>query len=273
MNTLYKTLISFFLFISLVLYFGCSASATLTQYEQTILENTIFAEIPHLQSGKSKEIISKNKISSMSFIKEYTDSVRIDSLTYLEFDKEGKLIRKTYYDECLDRTLRQTFNYINERIVRVDHYTYLYKPSFVREYWMEEDTTFLSRFDWEDYTYNGDTIIVESGAAVWEYIIDKNNVIKQNQVTLKTNNQKNKVLYIRIPQGIQLEMNRELYGSNEKDQKKYLVSMNKVVEEHTLSGSFTQTEDLYNNNGLLEIRNHYKDGVLKAITKIVYTYY
>ena len=127
----------------------------------------------------------------MAFIKEYVDSARIDSLTYLEFDSEGKLVQRTTDDVtsvgCLPKTIRQIFIYDKGKLKRVDNYTFKYKTNSMFEKWMEDDTLNLSKFDYEDYTYRGDTIIVESGYAIWKYVVDKDGNIIKRILKIKNN--------------------------------------------------------------------------------------
>ncbi len=263
--------------ILLIIFFisaGCRKEVvTLNPYEKSILESTVLSNSTKLQSEKEKEILSKNKIKNIMFIKEYTDSIKIDSLGFVELDQKGKIIRKTYYDECLEKMVRLVFSYDDETLLRVDHYTYRYSTNSVLERWMEKDISKLMNFEWEDYTYNGDTITVESGGVIWKYILDENGNIKKSQTITKTNSHKIEGIYLTTPQGIQLEIIQELNGSPVKDQKQYIVSINKVIELSSLSSIHSRTENLYDERGLLIAMNYYRDDELYAITKIKYSYY
>lgn len=262
------------LLITIFISAGCRKEVvTLNPYEQSILESAVFANITKLQSGKEKEILTKNKIKNIISINEYTDSNTIDSLDFVELDQKGKIIRRTYYDECLEKMVRQDFNYNDERLLRVNHYTYRYLTNSVLESWMEKDTSRLISFEWEDYTYDGDTITVESGAMIWKYIMDENGNIKKSQTIAKTNSHKIEGIYLTTPQGIQLEIIQEFNGSPVKDHKQYIVSINKVIEWSSLSSMHIRTENIYDERGLLIAMNYYRDDKLYAITKIKYSYY
>jgi hypothetical protein len=262
------------LLITIFISIGCRKEVvSLNPYEQSILESAVFTDISRLQSGKEKEILSKNKIKNMSFINEYTNSDKLDSLGFLELDQKGKIIRRTYYDECLEKMIRQAFSYNDETLLRADHYTYRYKTNSALERWMEKDTSHLIKFEWEDYTYNGDTITVESGATIWKYIMDENGNIKKSQTIAKTNSHKIEDIYITTPQGIQLEIIQEFNGSPIKDHKQYIVSINKVIELSSLSSMHSRKENIYDERGLLVAMNYYREDKLYSTTRVKYSYY
>lgn len=262
------------LLITVFISIGCRKEVvSLNSYEQSILESAVFTDISRLQSEKEKEILTKNKIKNIISIKEYTDRNITDSLGFVEIDQKGKIIRRTYYDECLEKMVRQAFGYNNETLLTVNHYTYRYKTNSVLERWMEKDTSHLIKFEWEDYTYNGDTITVESGATIWKYIMDENGNIKKSQTIAKTNSHKIEDIYITTPQGIQLEIIQEFNGSPIKDHKQYIVSINKVIELSSLSSMHSRKENIYDERGLLVAMNYYREDKLYSTTRVKYSYY
>ena len=255
-----------------LLFISCRQEIVrLDQYGQIILDNSVFSDIPQLQSNSEIENIKTNKIRAMDYIKEYVDSSKVDSLTYLEFSIDGRLIQRTTSDittvGCLHKIIKQVFNYDGDRIKRVDNYVFKYVTNSVLEKWMERDTSNLKRFDWEDYSYNGDTITVESGFAICKFIKNKDGKLIKTYLKLKTNNQISDVDYNYTPYGLLLKIK----ANNVKGQIEYDVKINTV--ETLNSEANSKTEDIYNDKGLLIAKKYFKNGKLVSKTKVDYFYY
>jgi hypothetical protein len=262
----------------IVAFIGCRKEVvSLDQYGQLILDNAIFNDISQLQSNAEIRINRENKVRAMAFIKEYVDTARIDSLTYLEFDREGKLVQRTT-DEvtsvgCLPQTIRQIFNYAEGKLKRVDNYTFKYVINSMFEKWMESDTLNLYKFDYEDYTYSGDTIIIESGYGIWKFVQDENGNIKKRILTIKNIDQISDAEYNYTPYGVAMEIKNSFIDStfNIASEKRYRVEINNVSSTHSLVNA--RIENVYDDKGLLIGINHFMNDELKARTRIEYIHY
>jgi hypothetical protein len=271
-----KPRLSFFIILTVIFYSGCIKEVVkLNPFQQSILESSVYSGLPQLQSPKESLILKHNRVMSMSFVTEYLDSNKIDSLTYLRFNKDGKLIQRTT-DEvttvgCLPQTIIQIFRYENNKIKRIENYIFKYKVTSVFEKWMETDTSRLKMFDWEDYNYNGDTIFVESGYAKWKFIKDKKDNLVGSFFTIKSNKQIADVNYVSTPFGVMMQLKNDKNDLSSKDYVEYEVEANNVKVKSFLSD--TITENIYGAKGLLLEKVHYKNDHIIARTKINYTYY
>ena len=273
-----RSLISIILILPFIAFIGCRKEVvSLDKYGQLILDNSIFNDISQLQSENEIKLNRENKIRAMAFIKEYVDTTRIDSLTYLEFDREGKLVQRTT-DEvtsvgCLPQTIRQIFNYDKGKLKRVDNHTFKYVTNSMFEKWMEDDTLNLNKFDYEDYTYSGDTIIVESGYGIWKFVQDENGNIIKRILIIKNIDQISDADYSYTPFGLSIDLKTSFFDStlNQKGVQLYRVELNNV--NRTDSVGKARTENVYDDKGLLIGTNHYLNDELKAKTRIVYIHF
>ena len=269
-------MLSIFIILTFIFISSCSKEVVrLNPFQQSILESSVYSGLPQLQSDKESLVLKDNHVMSMSFVREYLDSNKIDSLTYLRFSKDGKLIQRTT-DEvttvgCLPQTIIQIFRYENNKIKRIENYIFKYKVTSVFEKWMETDTSRLKKFDWEDYNYNGNTIFVESGYAKWKFIKDKKNNLVGSFLTIKGTKQIADINYVSTPFGVMMQLKNEKNDSSLKDYMEYEVEANNVKIKSFLSD--TITENIYGANGLLLEKIHYKNDHIVARTKINYTYY
>ena len=178
----------FLLLPILIVFYSCHSDLVTKKYETTILKNAVSFSIPQFQNNEEIELIKKHKVKSISYILVNSDSAMIDSLTFVEYDMDGKIQRRTTKENttqgCLPYMMRQEFTYEGDRIKKVTDYTFKYVANSTLENWLLRDTTQLEMFDWEDYTYKGDTVVVESGFAIHTYIKDqKGDVIKRTTLT------------------------------------------------------------------------------------------
>ncbi|NLT51240.1 MAG: hypothetical protein GXX85_10015 [Ignavibacteria bacterium] len=254
---------------------SCRQEVTkLDPLQQNILESTVYADTRQIQSDKESLVLSENKVMSMSFVKEYFDSNKIDSLTYLRFNKNGQLIQRTT-DEltsvgCLPHTYVQIFRYENNKIKRVESYTFKYKTKSVFEKWLETDTSRLKIFEWEDYTYSGDTIFIESGSGKWEYIKNKNGNLEGIFHKVKSTNEFREEKYSLTPFGVKKQF---IYDGSTQIDYDYIVDENKVEIKSLNSKGYNRSENIYNSKGLLMEIIYYENNQKVARTKIDYTYY
>ena len=183
----------FLLLPILIVFYSCHSDLVTKEYETTILKNAVSFSIPEFQNNEEIELIKKHKVKSVSYIAQNISVNEIDSLTFVEYDIDGKILRRTTKENttqgCLPYMMRQEFTYEVNRIKKVTDYTFKFVANSTLENWLLRDTTKLEMFDWEDYTYNGDTVIVESGFAIHTYFKDdKGNIIKRTTLA-KTNKQ------------------------------------------------------------------------------------
>ena len=187
-------ILKIFLFLPiLIVFYSCHSDLVTKEYETTILKNAVSFSIPEFQNNEEIELIKKHKVKSVSYIAQNISVNEIDSLTFVEYDIDGKILRRTTKENttqgCLPSMMRQEFTYEVNRIKKVTDYTFKFVANSTLENWLLRDTTKLEMFDWEDYTYNGDTVIVESGFAIHTYFKDdKGNIIKRTTLA-KTNKQ------------------------------------------------------------------------------------
>lgn len=246
----------------------------LDPFQQTITESAIYSNIPRLQSEKESLVFSENKVMSMSFVKEYLDTNKIDSLTYLRFNKNGQLIQRTT-DECttvgcLPYTYVQIFRYEGNKVKRVESYTFKYKTKSVFEKWLETDTSRLKILDWEDYTYSGDTIFTESGFDKWGFIKNKNGNLERSFHKVKSTNEFREEKYTLTPFGVKMQLT---YDESTQIDYDYIVDENKVEIKSLNSKGYNRSENIYNSKGLLIEIIYYENNQKVARKKINYTYY
>lgn len=268
-------LISIFYIFSFIFFLGCHKEVVLNDFEKTILTAAISSDFPQLQSNTVIELLKKHRVKSLSFVTQRTDSALLDSVRYEEFDKEGKIIRRTTIENttqgCLPYMMRQEFTYDGDRIKKVTNYVFKYVANSVLENWMIKDTTKLKMFDWEDYSYNGDTIIVEAGFSITKFVKDSTgNIIKQT-LRAKTNNQILDIDYDYSNSAIHTQMtNQEDIESNVIN---YEINKNVFNEDWEINDKKYQEELIFDTTGLLKTRIRYLNGEQTSKTIVTYSYY
>jgi hypothetical protein len=273
-----KTKLIFVFSIFSLLLSNCRKEVvSLNPFEQLILESTVYSKISQLQSDKESRTLKNNSVKAMSFTREYTDSNKIDSLTYLRFNREGRLIQRTTNEMttegCLPNMIVQIFRYEDNKIKRVEGYTFKYKVNSVFEKWMETDTSRLNMFDWQDYNYNGDTIFIESGVAKWKYIKDKKGNIESSFLNIKATNQIADTRYLSTPLGVKIQVNNDRDKLSLKDYMEHEVGTNSVTSKQLLVENTSRTENIYNDMGLLIEKIHYKNDKINSRTRVTYYYF
>ncbi|HMN24944.1 MAG TPA: hypothetical protein PKE38_10610 [Ignavibacteriaceae bacterium] len=265
----------YFLFLPiLIVFYSCHSDLVTQKYETTILKNAVSFSIPQFQNNEEIELIKKHKVKSISYILVNSDSTKIDSLTYVEFDLDGKILRRTTKENttqgCLPYMMRQEFNYDGKRIKKVTDYTFKYVVNSVLENWLQRDTT-LEMFDWEDYTYKGDTIIVESGASIQTFFKDqKGNVIKRTTLT-KTD----KKLHIHEYEFNDGSVVAKFYSPSYDDIQimNYFIDKNFVRESYSTKDKKYKEELIFDTDCLLKTRIQYLNDEPTSKTIVTYSYY
>ncbi len=265
-------LIAFILLISLA---SCSKEVvSLNEYEKVILENSFYKHIPFLQSKSESEVLKKNQVKSLSLVVYRKDS-QPDSVTFIEYDTEGRMIYKTTIEEsgCYSPYwVKQEFIYENNRIKKVNYYNFKYTTNSILEKWVLKDTLQLLLFDSADYSYNGDTTIVDIGWGTLKFIRDENNNIIKQVNLMKANNQLLNVDYDYTGLGINTQMMDNMVY------KKPITSVYEVRENSifrkTQAGEKMNTEEyVYDSNGLPIMRVYYINADTASRAVISYSYY
>ena len=148
-------ILKYFLFLPILLVlYSCHSDLVTKEYETTILKNAVSFSIPEFQNNEEIELIKKHKVKSVSYIAHNIAVNEIDSLTFVEYDMDGKILRRTTMENttqgCLPYMMRQEFSYEGDRIKKVTNYTFKYVANSTLENWLLTDTTKLKMFDWED---------------------------------------------------------------------------------------------------------------------------
>ncbi len=233
----------------------------------------------HLQSETERDIIRKHNIRSASFVKVNDKHGTKDSTTFIEYDTEGR-VKNLTTSRCntLGCTLfkvRQQFHYTDNKIQRFGVYTFNRKYKWTKEYWMLKDTSELSLFHWENFSYNGDTTIIKSSLMKWKYVINNEgkilNEISDNNTRNKIINAKHEVTYLYSDSTTSLIM-------NDSEMKDEMFLQMKVKDENTFSvyqkSPYIKSiiEVKFNDIGLISEEIVYENDVLKSITKVNYSY-
>lgn len=263
-------------FLLSIILINCSKEViSLNGYEKAILDNSLYQSIPLLQSESESQILKKNQIKSLSLVIFMNDD-EPDSVTYIEYDTEGRMIYRTTTENvgaaCLPYWHRQEFIYENNKLKKVNYYTFKYKTDFILEKWMIKDTSQLILFDWGDYSYNGDTTIIELGWAIWKFIMDENGNIINQTVLVKTNNQLLDIRYSYSGLGITAEAKDNIVIL-EPVFTKYNVENNIALKTFEGRAHKHLEEYVYDSNGLPLLRILKMDGETKSKAVVSYSYY
>ena len=263
-------------FLILCLFISCTnEKKTIPINKQDILEIVFSYHFQHFQSPLEQQLLKKFKIRSAAFVTERILKNEIDSTTYLLFDDVGHIKSRTTTEcttvGCLPYRIRQEYIYSNDKISKINDYTFKYKYKSVSEYWMLRDTNALSIFDWEDYAYNNDTIRIESGSQAFEYVIDKNGNVISKKLRAKTNDQTLEVKYHHTDSNIVWEIKNDL--PDKSSEVNYKVTDNNKV---LFTRKFTpqkiySTEYIFNDKGLLLEIINYENGNIESKTKVIYS--
>lgn len=259
------------------LLFGCvSEKDQVNLSKEEMLEMALMHDYPHLQSETARYLLKSNKIKSASFVNEIKSENKTDSITFLRFDKKGRLLsRKTTECTtvgCLPYTIRQVYVYKGNKLTQMQDFTFDYKYDHVKDYWMMRDTGKLSKFDWEDYKYSGDTVRVESGSQIWKYVVNSNNKIIYRSLEFKAAGQSTNSAFEYAKNKIEVKSNNGWTGSSFGTTYK-MKGTNKLVVNHNLRNKSFEQEYIFSDNGLITEINRIKDGKITRKTEVEYSYF
>lgn len=244
---------------------------------EQMLEIALYHNLHHFQSETEIELFKRNNIKSVSYVRYSQTNSKIDSLTFLEIDKNGRISSKTTNEcttvGCLLYTIRQIYNFHDGNIVRMDDYTFKRKYSNKIDYWMERDTSRLSKFDWEDYTYLKDTVVVESASQKWTLVKNPYGKVISKKLTFKMSNQFSLINYSyeqskiieNLINDFMDEPLRYKYSVTDKNIVMYSVDNN--------DNSIRRKKYMFNAKGLLSNIYFFQNDILKSETIINYSQY
>ena len=242
-----------------------------------ILELSFYHDFPHFQSKIEQQLLKKSGIKSATFITTRPPKNEIDSTTYLTYDNEGRIINRTTSEcttaGCLPYITRQEYIYNDNKISRMDDYVFKRKYKNALDYWAVSDTNKLSKFDWEDYTYNNDTIMVESGSQKWKYAADANGLIIYKYNLAKTNDQIQETNYQHTSSDIIGRTKSSIFDHSFKFSFKVINDNKAQFIQKLDANNFYIREYLFDSKGLLAEIITYADDNMLSKTKITYGYY
>ncbi len=242
--------------------------------ESEMLEIVLYNGLHHFQSKTEQKLLKENKIKSISFVKNILSTSVVDSLTFLEIDKSGRIKTKTTTEcttiGCLPYTIKQIYNFEDNRIKRMDDFVFKKKYNTQLDYWNENDTNHMSKFDWEDYTYKNDSIIVESATQYHYYELDSLNRIVSYKLDVKMNNQFSKINYNYFDTKIETSILNNFI-------KEPRITEFKIAQDNTViySNKIHKAKRVFSFNemGLLNEIEDFKKDTLRSIIKINYLKY
>ncbi len=260
-------------FIVFLLLFCTQNNENLQLSDKEKLEIALYQSFPHFQSNAEIKLLKKYKIKTASFIKENLINNKIDSTTFLVFDNKGRILKRTTSEcttaGCLPYIIRQKFIYKNNKLLRMQNLSYKKKFKSVLPYWTLSDTNKLSKFDWEDYSYQPNIVRVESGPFIWKYQNNQHGNIVEILDSVKSTGQVSKTLIqysdtsitlsiIHIPQDSALKITYKLQNE-------------KVILNDSSGNEKRQTKYVFNHNGLLEKKLFFINNKLISKTSITYS--
>lgn len=263
----------FAVFVILVSFNACRKEVvSTTEYEKSILSDAFMKNIPYFQSENENSLLKKQQIKTISYVALFKDSLKPDSIAFVELDKEGRMIRRTTKDNiglgCLPYMVRQEFEYEADKLKKVSTYTFKYKPNYVLENWLLRDTSQLVLVDWFDYSYQQDTIFMKAGYADFRFIKDGKGDIIQQSSKATSNQQVHKISYKHSGNAIECEISDSHYPDIMKTNLQ--VAGNEVTESYKGGRS---CKFIYDDNGLLSSESIFDGEKLIYKMQVSYTFY
>ena len=270
------------LFISLLialLLVNCTQNKNSTSLSKREMINIIAgSRIPHLQSKEQKNLFKKQRIKSVSVIQETVSTGEVDSVTFLRYDKEGRIKSRTTSEcttiGCLPYITYQLYVYSKGKPKQMIDYTFKKKYKWVSSYWKTTDTNKLSKFDWEDYKYHNDSVTVTSATQIWNYIKNSEGQIIYDSLFIKIANQFRTIKYIYSDSNFVLLLNSNNVRANTEYGQYNFKDKNTIVYTSNINpNKILRVEYKFNNNGLLTEINSFENKMAKMKYFIYYSYY
>jgi hypothetical protein len=264
-------------FISAFLLGCVSEKDQVNLTKEQMLDMALMHDYAHLQSETAMQLLKSNNVKSASFVNEIKSENKTDSVTFLKFDKKGRILSRTTTEcttvGCLPYTIRQVYLYEGNKPVQMQDFTFDYKYDHVKDYWTMSDTGKLTKFDWEDYTYYGDTIRVESGSQIWEYVVNSKNKLTYRRLRAKATGQSVNSHFEYGKNRIDLKILNERTGKTYKATYRTESSNTIILLKNYGENKVYKNKYIFGNNGLISGINHFKDGKVTKKTEVEYSYF
>jgi hypothetical protein len=239
-----------------------------------MLEIAFYYDQHHFQSEAEISLLKKHKIKFASVLIERVLKNETDSVTFLNYNNKGQITSRVTTEcatvGCLPYIIRQEFIYESDRIKQLNDYTFKYKYDSVIDYWSVNDTSKLLLFDWEDYTYEEDTVWVESGTFTWKHLVNNQGNVIKNLHEPKSTSQYANSDYIYSDSSIVTKIKNSSSDSEFIEQLK-TTDYNKVLETIDYGkDKIFEREFIFDSRGLLSELLNYLNGELTSKTKIEY---
>ena len=236
----------------------------------------LFRLIPDVYQEQMYDFIRDNSIKTISIVAKDIETERKDSLTYLEFDNEGKLIRRTTIEcttlGCLPYTNKQVYSYKSGRLDRINQFTFVDNSKSMLYYWNLADTSKMNLFDWEDYSYKGDTVFSESAISRWTFVKDSIDNLVYRKLMAKSTKQiiENEFIY----SDSTIQISSKSNSLNENDQKVLSVGDDAIKISEFNNGKKNLIQHWHmDSKGMPHTIDTYHNGEQKRIITFVYTYH
>ena len=173
--------------------YSCSSNSSKNIASKNIMHFALYDDIQDVYPKGLFQYFKDHSIKTVSFISKNYETNKIDSLTYLEINNDGKLITRTTKEcttiGCRQNMNRQEYIYSNNKIKRIDVYVFKNNGQSVLSEWLNPDKSEFYKFDSNIYSYEGDTIFVETSILLYKYLTDSNDNIIFKSWHVKNSNQ------------------------------------------------------------------------------------
>lgn len=274
-----KNLVTSLIFSSLLLLiFGGKFKSEKNTANNNILQFALYCQINDMYQGELSEYFKAHKIKTISFVSKESGTNQIDSLTYLEIKKTGKIIRRTTKEcttiGCLPYMNRQEYHYKNGRLNQIDIYTFKNEYVPVISKWLDSDTSSLDKFDWNNYSYDKDTIFVETAISEYKFVKNKKGEITFRKTRIKSTNQ---IVDIDIHyKDSTIIMNLKPKFANAFSTEKFKIDKNHIeLISNTNRDRKYKLVKVFNfgSDGLVNDIKEFRNGKVISNTKLSYTFY
>lgn len=262
------------LFLILFSFLNCNNNRESEKSKTIDLLSVAYSNsLAHLQTQNEILYFKKNKVKSISFVVEADEFNKADSITFLTYNRNGRLITRTTSEcssmGCLPYEIQQKFIYSNDTLIAMLDYFFKYKKKSTLKYWQTKDTSRL-RFAYDElYTHKGDTTIVDLMHSIRKYIKDDKGRIIQIETDAKFNDQYSKSNIVYTDSTI-IQTNKSDMGEGVTE-----YSYNKMdnsIEQRETSGDGL-IEWVIDSKGLFRTKNYYKDGKIRKKVNLSYSFY
>lgn len=265
-----------FLISLLISLSSCNNDLQFNTPQKGVIHFALYRMFPDVYQNQMFDFIKKNSIKTISIVAKELATEKNDSLTYLEFDNNGKLKRRTTLEcttlGCLPYTNRQVYFYKDGKINRIDQYTFANNSKSTLYYWKLRDTSKMNLFDWEDYSYKGDTVFSESAISKRTFVNDSNNNLVYRRLMVKSTKQTIENVFTYTDSTMQVSLKGWLSDKVTLRTIKITDEGIKIFSNENGNSKLIQHWHM-NSEGLPNSIDTYHNGEHKRILTIGYTYY